>query len=486
MTTDKEEPLIRSAEEIRQVDALYQPFPSFATWDEGTFVDLVAWDQLTALFEQRRSQFSQSAIEDACNGLLRAAAFDTGAIEGHYKTDYGFTLTVVAHEAIGWEASVASRSDIALPMFRGQLDTYELLLAAVKREIEDFTEVWIRWVHENLCKAYPYYEATLPDGTIAIRDLHLGQYKTEPNHVLQSDESIHAYAPVSETSHEMHRLIEELNSPAFHEAHPITQAAYAHYALVCIHPFQDGNGRVARALASVFLLRALSIPLVILNDSKPEYFAALATADVGNHQEFEKFIQERTFDGISLVLDWLSGSPEDVEGVAASLRKLLVVREGLTNPELDAKANLLTQLIVQKIQQHFADLALPPGLSFSPQITQLSVSQIPQMSGYRAVVQPPGLTMIIHAQSAAPAQANVVRTIPAYVTREPASSAMVFAFQLQETEHKIELRIEEAHPAVTTTAQWRLDQFAQRVVGIILNELLAQAQESLRAAGYVT
>ena len=46
--------------------------------------------------------------------------------------------------------------------------------------------------------------------------------------------------------------------------HPAVQAAYAHYALTAIHPFADGNGRLARTVASVFLMRSAGVPLFLV------------------------------------------------------------------------------------------------------------------------------------------------------------------------------------------------------------------------------
>jgi Fic family protein len=57
----------------------------------------------------------------------------------------------------------------------------------------------------------------------------------------------------------------------------------AHYAFVAIHPFADGNGRVARALASVFTYRAYSVPVLILAESRNDYLTNLEAADRSNH-----------------------------------------------------------------------------------------------------------------------------------------------------------------------------------------------------------
>lgn len=114
----------------------------------------------------------------------------------------------------------------------------------------------------------------------------------------------------------MRRLCKELSSKEFAAAHPVLQAAYSHYCLVAIHPFADGNGRVARALASVYLYRAASIPLLILFDNRSVYFDALTQADTGNPQVFVDFVMDRAIDAFMLVSESLRAaqapSPEEL------------------------------------------------------------------------------------------------------------------------------------------------------------------------------
>ena len=87
----------------------------------------------------------------------------------------------------------------------------------------------------------------------------------------------------------MQRLIAELRTPDFEQAHPILQAAYAHYALVVVHPFADLNGRAARALASTFLLQTQHIPLVVFANQRNEYLDALSAADRGDYRAISDF-----------------------------------------------------------------------------------------------------------------------------------------------------------------------------------------------------
>jgi hypothetical protein len=60
------------------------------------------------------------------------------------------------------------------------------------------------------------------------------------------------------------------------------EAAWFHHRFTQIHPFQDGNGRVARGLASLILIQAGLFPLVVTRDDKVEYLDALEAADSGD------------------------------------------------------------------------------------------------------------------------------------------------------------------------------------------------------------
>lgn len=62
---------------------------------------------------------------------------------------------------------------------------------------------------------------------------------------------------------------------------PVLVAAWLHHRFTQIHPYQDGNGRVARALTTLVLLRADLLPLVVDRDLRVEYIDSLESADKG-------------------------------------------------------------------------------------------------------------------------------------------------------------------------------------------------------------
>lgn len=75
----------------------------------------------------------------------------------------------------------------------------------------------------------------------------------------------------------------------------VCSLAETHVELVLIHPFRDGNGRVARVLSTLMALQA-GLPLLdfskIANEEKEDYFAAVQAGLDRNYQPMEKIFVE--------------------------------------------------------------------------------------------------------------------------------------------------------------------------------------------------
>lgn len=75
--------------------------------------------------------------------------------------------------------------------------------------------------------------------------------------------------------------------------HPVLVAIEAHYRLVSIHPFTDGNGRTARLLLNLILLQNNYPPMIIHPESRRVYVTSLEKAQIGRvKDEYEKFMLE--------------------------------------------------------------------------------------------------------------------------------------------------------------------------------------------------
>lgn len=475
---------------IRVLDAAYKPFPPFSEWASRTSVDTARWDRYKAAIEDRPEQ-SREALRRAHEVVKRAAAIDTGAIEGLYEVDRGFTFTV-ALETAAWELELAKRGENVRALFEAQLHAYDYVLDLATKA-EPITEAAIRKLHEVVCAAQTTYRVITAIGP-QEQELAKGRYKVLPNHVRTRDGVDHSYAPVDVTPAEMARLVAEMRIDAFLAAHPVLQAAYAHYGLVVIHPFADGNGRLARALASAFTYRAISMPIMILSGHKSAYLDALEAADRGTYQEFVDFMLVRVLDTMTLVIETFRGanvpSPQDA---AAALEKLYVTKGGYTQDQVDKAGGELFQLLQDELQKIISNLA---GASFrgNAHSYQVSSGRIELDSAHRLPSSSNRELNFLHVElsSAQPAYARVFRD---YIVSVPIDAASDDDLQLMSvleklvtfgseapmgTEVAFSARADELIPSLSEALQIRAGIFADRVIGEMLGELRPLAEKALR------
>jgi Fic family protein len=103
-----------------------------------------------------------------------------------------------------------------------------------------------------------------------------------------------------------------LNSDRALSMHSVRYAALAHYKLVHIHPFSDGNGRTSRLLMNTILMRAGYPPVIIQKQQRHKYYDFLQFANEGDTRPFVRFIAECTERTLDLFLWATSGLPNQV------------------------------------------------------------------------------------------------------------------------------------------------------------------------------
>jgi len=82
----------------------------------------------------------------------------------------------------------------------------------------------------------------------------------------------------------------------------IEMTAYLHHRFVAIHPFIDGNGRVARLLGNLYLIRNGFPPIVLDQKNRLQYYRALRKADCGDLSGFVQFIARAVNEALSHTL----------------------------------------------------------------------------------------------------------------------------------------------------------------------------------------
>lgn len=110
-----------------------------------------------------------------------------------------------------------------------------------------------------------------------IDDVNAGQYRNLP---VRIGGARHQPPESWEVSHLMTQWAEWLHREAL-ALHSVERAALAHHRLAAIHPFIDGNGRTARLVMNLLLLRDGYAPTIILRENRAQYYRVLAEADAG-------------------------------------------------------------------------------------------------------------------------------------------------------------------------------------------------------------
>ena len=98
------------------------------------------------------------------------------------------------------------------------------------------------------------------------------------------DGVVHQYCPPEQVDSELDNLLtwygEYISQSDVH--HPLLVAAWLHHWFAQIHPFQDGNGRVTRALVTWHLVQHDHLPIVVTRDDRSDYIDALEAGDDGD------------------------------------------------------------------------------------------------------------------------------------------------------------------------------------------------------------
>ncbi len=194
------------------------------------------------------------------------------------------------------------------------------------KEERDITEADIRTLNKIIL-VEPYWKvAETPDGQKTERLIEIGKYKDSPNSVRLLSGEMHFFASPEETPAKMQELMDRYYNRS-KGLHPFQVAATFHHQFVSIHPFDDGNGRVARLVMNFILLKGGFPPVIIKASDKQNYYAALQKADARDLASFMQYITEQLIWSLELSIKAAKGEsveePDDVDKELALFEKNL-------------------------------------------------------------------------------------------------------------------------------------------------------------------
>lgn len=247
--------------------------------------------------------------------------YHSNALEGNTLT-YGETRAFLLHGITAHGKPFRDYLDM-----KGHQAALEQLEEIVRQQ-QPLTEADIRELHKILLVEPYEMPAITLQGTPTTRRVEIGRYKTISNSVRTSTGAIHFYASPEETPARMGDLMAWYRRVwETQEIHPLLIAATFHFRFVEIHPFDDGNGRMARLLMNLILMQAGYVPVIIQTNTKAEYLLALELADGGELEPFIALIGRNLIQSLELYLRGSQGqaldTPLDLDAKLAELQQRL-------------------------------------------------------------------------------------------------------------------------------------------------------------------
>jgi Fic family protein len=263
--------------------------------------------------------------------------YHSNAIEGNTLT-YGETRAFLLHGVTAQGKPFRDYLDI-----KGHRDAIEYLEEFVRQQ-QPLTEADVRELHRVLLVEPYEMPAETPEGLPTRRRIALGRYKSTSNSVRTSPGEMHYYASPQETPALMGDLMRWYHQAlATGELHPLLLAATFHLRFVSIHPFDDGNGRMARLLTNLILMQAGYAPVIINTNSKAEYLLALEQADAGEIEPFITLIGRNLIYSLELYLRGAKGERienlDDLDQRVALLQQRLVAQGNTSEQPKDVDSH---------------------------------------------------------------------------------------------------------------------------------------------------
>lgn len=287
--------------------------------------------------------------------------YHSNAVEGNSLT-LGETRSLILHGLTARGKPMRDHLDI-----QGHDDAVKAIERAV-REDTGLTEVFIRNLHRVLLKEPYETRAMAPDGGRVMRPIALGDYKTTPNNVKTSTGEIYYFTAPEQVKPAMTDLLDWYRDKEAAGEHPVVIAATFHYRFVRIHPFDDGNGRMARLLMNLILIKHGYTVAIVQSDERTTYLDGLEQADKTEElSQFVDYIASCCTYPLKLHLRAARGEsigdPEDVDREIALFKRSVVTSDESADrialrPYVEAVACPIYVYFASKAQSIASDISL--------------------------------------------------------------------------------------------------------------------------------
>jgi Fic family protein len=240
---------------------------------------------IVPVWHAARQKLAPQDLANFNERLAREWAIETGVIEGIYYIDDSATKTWILQ---GIEASLLPHNSTDKPvefvadLVRDHLEALDWIQAEFVQAQHPLSRSRLWQLHSLLTRHQEWVDALDANMRPIKVPLVKGRWKDNPNSVFKNGIQ-YSYCLPHRVDDQMNVLMEMHHRHVKNGVPPEIQAAWLHHRLTQIHPFHDGNGRIARAVASFIFIKAGLFPLVINRDQNfRQYIDALRAADDGD------------------------------------------------------------------------------------------------------------------------------------------------------------------------------------------------------------
>lgn len=318
-----------------------------------------SFEQLIRTWDEQYDDLRQSdAFREFQNRLSRRIAVEAGVIERLYDIDQGVTETLVEQgirEALIPHGAVSRPAGEVVDLIEDYREAVEGLFPFVRGE-RTLTESYVRELHQVITRHQLTTEGMTEDGRRVQVELLRGEYKKWPNNPRRPDGLVHEYCPPLQVEPQMERLVELHHEHDLLNVPSTIEAAWLHHRFTQIHPFQDGNGRVARLLASLVLICAHLFPLILTRDDRARYITALEQADQGDLSLLVTLFREVQRRAIQSALDLSTGIMDETRLTPADVARQVAARRQQEANAANERAYVLARSLHHVAQERLREV----------------------------------------------------------------------------------------------------------------------------------
>jgi Fic family protein len=312
-----------------KINRLWEPVTFNPKWKECTTSII---DDIAPSWFARREVLQNNSQEyhEFIERLKREHAIETGVIERLYDLEKGITETFIKK---GFAEIYMSENDTNVPTpkllnhLTDHLDAVDFIFDIVN-ENRQLTVSFIKELQALVTRSQDFAEGRDQFGNKTKIELLKGKFKLRENNPTRADGVKIYYCPPEQVESEMDSLVTLYNAALKDKIHPFIAASWFHHAFTTIHPFQDGNGRVARLMTSLMLIKEGFFPLTVLREeAKEKYIEGLEAADRGIFQPLVDYFMEVEKRNIEKALNIKEVSGSSFEEVANIFTNKLELRQ---------------------------------------------------------------------------------------------------------------------------------------------------------------